>query len=201
MRDVDPLQAAAEAQLERADDAELFESSTDEPPPSLNGVDTDDYGFHLDEPDEDLLDDDLDAGLRDDAEADALDEVAEAFNARDLDRLLEVVAADGEAPGLLGYDRANLPAAIEDLWLRRPNAFMTRGRTPSEDVAVLWEHDGADWWKVAAVHVDDVTDGQVGVIEFSEDGDLLEHAECEPPSIEDMEQGSLWSEWEEGATD
>jgi hypothetical protein len=199
----DPLQAAAEAQLERADDEVLLEDrdTQPEPEPPPNGVHEDEYGFHLDEPEGDLLEDDLDVGLRDDGEADALEDIAEAFNARDLERLLEIVAADGEAPGLLGYDVANLPDAIEELWLRRPNAFLTRGRTPTEDVGVLWEHDGTEWWKVAAVHVDDVADGQVGVLEFSEDGALLELADCEPPSVDDLEEGSRWIEWEEGTAD
>lgn len=203
MRDVDPLQAAAEAQLERADDGVILEApgAEPEPEPLPNGVDEDEYGFHLDEPDADLLDDDLDAGLRDDDEADALESIAEAFNARDLDGLLDVIAPDGEAPGVLGYDRDNLPQAIEELWLRRPNGYLTRGRTPSEDIAVLWDHDGADWWKVAAVHVDDVDDGQVGVLEITEDGALLDQVECEPPSVDDLEEGSRWQEWEEGTTD
>jgi hypothetical protein len=183
--------AGAEAQLDRFDDA-----------PSTNGVGDavhpQDYGIHVDDPETDLLDDDLDAGLRDDVEADAIDAIAEAFNARDLEALLDVVAPDGEAPGILGYDVDNLPRAIEDLWHRRPSICLTRGSAGTEHVGVLWEYDGRAWWRLAAVHVDDVEDGHVGVIEFSDDTTLLEQINSPTPDDE-LEEGALWEEWAEGA--
>jgi hypothetical protein len=49
------------------------------------------------------------------------------------------------------------------------------------------------------VHVDDVEDGQVGVFEFSDDAALLERVECEPPGDDEVEEGTRWAEWEEGA--
>jgi hypothetical protein len=183
--------AGAEAQLDRFDEA-----------PSAPGagasVHPHDYGMHVDDPEADLLTDDLDAGLRDDVEADALDSVAEAFNARDLDSLLDIVAPDGEAPGLLGYDVDNLPQAIEDLWQRRPTVCVTRGMAGTEHVGVLWEHDGKDWWRLAVVHVDDVNDGHIGVLEFSDDTALLEQVECSVPD-DDLDEGSRWAEWSDGA--
>jgi hypothetical protein len=196
MREVDHLQAAAESRLDRvdADRDEVIGQSQ----PEHEGVQTDDYGFHEDDPDVDLLEDDLDAGLRDDDEATAIDAVAEAFNARDLDRLLEIIAADGEAPGMLGYDRANLPGAVEDLWHQRPTVCLTRGRAETEHVGVLWEHDGDDWWRLAVAHVDDVRDGRIGVVEFSEDAALLDRVECEPPHNDELDEGARWSEWDEG---
>jgi hypothetical protein len=196
VRDVDHLQAAAEAQLDRVDEAR--DRVVGGQGPLRDGVATDGYGFHEDDPDADLLDDDLDAGLRDDAAADAIDAVADAFNARDLEAVLEVLAPDGEAPGLLGYDRDNLPAAIEDLWQRRPTVFLCRGRAEDAHVGVLWEHDGEQWWQLAVVHVDDVEDGRIGVIEVSDDAALLESVACEPPDPDDLVEGSRWSEWDEG---
>jgi hypothetical protein len=187
----DRSSAGAEAQLDRFDDA-----------PSTNGVgdtvDPRDYGIHVDDPETDLLDDDLDAGLRDDVEADAIDSIADAFNTRDLDGLLDIVARDGEAPGLLGYDVENLPAAIEDLWQRRPTIALSRGRAGVEHVGVLWEHDGQEWWRLAVLHVDDVVDGTVGVLEFSDDTALLESVVCGEPD-DDLDEGSRWPEWAEGA--
>lgn len=207
-RHYDRAMAAAESRLEALDDAELLpdEAADDEdagasstavtaPEPTVH---TDDFGFHEDDPDGDLLADDLDAGLRDDAEADALDAVAEAFNARDLDQLLSVVAPDGEAPGLLGYDRDNLSEAIEDLWQRRPTCCLTRGHHLDEHIGVLWEHDGSDWWRAAAVHVDDVSEGMIGVLEFTPDPALLEEIVAEPPEADELDEGARWSEWEDG---
>lgn len=202
MNEVDRYQAAAESGLDRIDDVELDPGSIPDDA-SENGaapaIGTEDYGIHLDDPDADLLTDDLDVGLRDDGEADALDALAERFNARDLEGLLEVVSSDAEAPGLLGYDVANLPAAMQDLWSRRPTGCLTRGYVETEHVGVLWEHDGAAWWRVAVVHVDDVVDERIGVLEFSDDPALLERVICDGPDATDLEEGARWVEWDEGA--
>jgi hypothetical protein len=202
VNEVDRYQAAAESGLDRIDDVETDPGSTSDADVSNGAVPaiaTDDYGVHLDDPDVDLLTDDLDAGLRDDGEADALDAVAERFNARNLDGLLDVVSPDAEAPGLLGYDVANLPEAVQDLWSRRPTVCLTRGYVETEHVGVLWEHDGTDWWRVAVVHVDDVVDDRIGVLEFSDDAALLERVVCDGPDAQDLEEGARWVEWDEGA--
>jgi len=199
VREVDHHQAAAEALLDRVDAGSGPDPlETQELP---DGVSVDDYGFHEDDPEVDLLDEDLDVGLRDDAEADAIDAIAEAFNARHLEELLDILAADAETPGFLGPDRANLPEAIEGFWKRRPSLCLTRGHAETEHVGVLWEHDGDDWWPLAALHVDDVQDGRVGVIEVTDDPALLERVHCEPPSGDDLEEGARWSEWEDGDGD
>jgi hypothetical protein len=207
-RPYDRTRAAAESRLEALDDAAILEDdlpvedsdeAEGEPaPPVEPTLGPDDYGFHEDDPEVDLLDDDLDAGLRNDEEADALDAVAEVFNARDLDQLLTIMATDGEVPGLLGYERANLGSAIEDLWQRRPTCCITRGHHLDEHVGVLWEHDGTSWWRVAAVHVDDVKETTIGVLEFTDDPALLEEVVADPPAADELEQGARWAEWEEG---
>lgn len=143
--------------------------------------------------------DDLDVGLRDDREADAIDALAEPFNARDVDGLLGVIAKDAEVPGLASDDLSDLPDAVQELWRRRPTCLLTRGYVEREHVGVLWEHDGEAWWRTAVVHVDDVEDGQVGVFEFSDDPTLLEQVECEPPGDDEVEDGTRWAQWDEGA--
>lgn len=209
-RPYDRLKAGAESRLEALDDAELIpddevvgdpdEPDVDEDTTGDDAVlDPDDYGIHVDDPGSDLLDDDLDVGLRDDGLATALDGLAEVFNARDLEGLMQVVAPDGEAPGLLGYDRANVPDAIEDLWQRRPTCCLTRGYHADTHVGVLWEHDGSAWWRVASVHVADVQEGLIGVIEFADDPALLEQLEADPPDPDDLDEGARWTEWDEGA--
>jgi hypothetical protein len=156
--------------------------------------------LHVDEGDDGHLDDDERDNVAE-IDTDVVDAFAEAFNARDLDALLEVVAADGEAPGLLGGDRESLAEAVEGLWHRRPTCCVTRGRVDEVVVGVLWEHDGAAWWPLATVHVADLDDdGMVGVLEFSDDAALLDEVEAESPDG-DLEEGSRWSEWDEGATD
>lgn len=202
MSDLDPRTAALEAQLDRLDDA----ANADAPSPAAEPPDrgtfdpgTDGYGFHLDDDPDQAIDPLADAVEDHDGngEADVLDELVAAFNGRDLDDLLALVANDGEAPGLLGYDRANLPEAVADLWNRRPTVLVTRGELDGAAAGVLWEHDGADWWRLAVVSVDDVRDGCVGVLEFADDPDLVERVVTEAPD-EELVEGARWQEWDEG---
>ena len=195
---IDAGLAAAEARLDRVDEEVSRREQEEVDEPSTNGVEPDGYGFHVDDPEVDLMADDMDAGLRDDREADAIDALSEPFNARDVDGLLAVIAPDAEVPGFAGPDLRDLPEAVQDLWRRRPTCLLTRGYVEQEHVGVLWEHDGEAWWRTAIVHVDDVVDGMVGVFEFSEDTALLERALCEPPGPEELDEVMRWSVWDEG---
>lgn len=206
MSDLDPRTAALEAQLDRLDDAASAGAPpADESQPPDHGTfdpDADGFGFHLDEdPDRavDVLADDVEDHESADG-TDVVDELVAAFNARDLEDLVELVASDGEAPGLLGYDRANLPEAVADLWNRRPTVVVTRGELAEDGgpCGVLWEHDGTDWWRLALVSVDDIRDGCVGVLEFADDPDLVERVATEKPD-EELVQGARWQEWDEGS--
>jgi hypothetical protein len=203
--DLDPRTAALEAQLDRLDDAALDTGdapSVRSEPPDVGTFDPegDGYGFHVEEDPERVLDPlETDVEVHEGPDAvDAVDELVAAFNARDLEDLLAVVATDGEAPGLLGYDRANLPEAVADLWDRRPTVHVTRGELEGRVAGVLWEHDGTSWWRLAVVSVDDVRDGCVGVLEFVDDPDLVERVVTEAPEDE-LVEGARWQEWEEGA--
>ena len=206
---VDRYQAAAERGLDRLDDlaAGRDDGSTDgetadDDAPVEGGVGqavvADEYGIHVDDPETDLLDDDLDVGLRDDREADLLDSLGEVFNARDLEGLLELLSDDAEVSGLLAHDRDDVADAVRDLWRRRPTCCLTRGFALAEHVGVLWEHDGQAWWRIAAVHIDDPAESHLGVLEFSDDPALLEQIDCDPPDPDDLEEGARWSEWEDG---
>ena len=199
-----------EAQLDhldqvRSDEEERDEASRTELDRGAFDPVEDAFGFHVDGPD-DLptgtvaLDDDTDGlptHVDEGTVVAVLDELVVAFNHRDLEDLLEVIAADGEAPGLLGYDRDNLPDAVTDLWVRRPTVQLTRGTVDDSAVGVLWEHDGSAWWRLAAVCIDDVHDGVVGVVEFADDPELLERVEASEPD-DDLLEGERWQEWDEG---
>jgi hypothetical protein len=190
----DRLQAAAESRLHSLD-GEVSSDDASEPR-DVTALDHDELGYHVDDPDAEV-DDRLDEVAE--IDTDVVDAIAEAFNARDLDAFLDVVAADGEAPGLLGGDRAGLAEAIESLWHRRPTACITRGRVHDVVVGVMWEHDGGAWWPLATVHVDDLDDdGRVGVLEFSDDPSLLDEVDVESPDG-DLEEGARWEEWDEGS--
>lgn len=192
------LRAAAASQRIPLDDADDPVDAAEERDPDV--LDRDAVGMHVDGPDaesDEAEDDELDPVAE--IDTDAIDAVAEAFNARDLDALLEVVAADAEAPGLLGGDQDGLAESVQGLWHRRPTCCMTRGRVDDVVVGVLWEQDGAAWWPLATVHVDDIDDeGRPGVLEFADDAGLLDEVVADPPDG-DLEEGARWVEWEEGA--
>lgn len=202
---VDRTIAAAEARLDRLDDRPAETDAATAP----DHIDLDGDDLHIADGDEALEAEaavglttdeillELDGGP--DAElTDCIEAFAEAFNARDLDSLLELLTDDCEAPGL-GNDVDNLPEAIEDLWDRRPSCLLTRGEHDGDALAVMWElGEGGGWWRIATVHFDDCADGQVGVIEFSDDPSILEEVETSTPDG-DLEEGARWEEWNEGA--
>lgn len=195
-RSIDRAQARAESALDRLD------ATRDDEPDPVSVVDLEDATtMHVEdglveaEEEDDLLD--LPAHP-DESLCGALDGFLEAFNARDLDTLLDTVAEDVEVPGL-GYDRDNFPEALEDLWERRPSALLTRGRLDDDRcVGVVWELGTDGWWRVGVVHVDDPVDGRLGVVEFNDDPAVLEQVVTDPPDG-DLEEGARWEEWEEGA--
>lgn len=127
---------------------------------------------------------------------DAVESFNEAFNARDLEGCLEVLADDVEAPGL-GNDRDNLSEALEDLWDRRPTCVLTRGTDGDRCVSVLWEVVDAAWVAVAPVFFDDCGEGLIGMIELADDPGALERIRATAPEAE-FEEGATWQEWETG---
>lgn len=200
--------AAAEAQLERLDDGRA-----DGPPDDSGTVDAVELsdGMHIEADDEELeapaavglttgeilleLDGHGDAEV-----VDCVDAFTEAYNARDLEALLELMSEDGEMPGL-GNDLDNLPEAVEDLWERRPSTMLTRAALDAQVLAVMWElGDAGQWWQVATLHFDDCRDGQIGVVEFSDDPAILEEVQTVAPDA-DLDEGSRWEEWTDGAVD
>lgn len=188
--------AAAEAGLERIDDEQ---AEAEGPTEVVELLDGDDAGWHV-EDEAASLDDEEDqdsAGHVSVLHDDLLDALNEAFNARDLEGVLDVLADDVELPGLAG-DRLELPERIEDLWERRPTSLLTRAVNGDEGIAVLWEiGDEGRWWPLATVHVDDVDDGRAGVLEFSDDVSLLDELAPEMPDG-DLDEGARWHEWTDG---
>lgn len=202
MVEFDRGREAAEAQLDRLDAAALDGSGPQGAGADGAGADgvvgADDFGLHVDDPQLDLLADESASESEDNGEADVLDAAAEAFNARDLDGLLVLLAPDGELGGLLGQDPSELPEVVESLWHRRPTCCLTRGQVDDAHVGVLWDTDGSAWWRLAVLHVDDVVDGRAGVIELTDDPTLVERVSTDPPELAELEEGARWSEWEDG---
>ncbi len=190
---VDRAMAAAESRLDRIDDA------PDEPETQYSGdVSPDEDGMHVEGSDASVDErEEEDAPSGPDAEVvDVINAFADAFNARDMDGVLDLLTADAETPGL-GGDRDNAPAALHDLWDQRPTSVVTRGEHEDGCVAVLWDLGGEGWWRVGMIWFDDVSDGQAGVVEFVDDPTVLEAVIADEPDG-DVEEGMSWHEWDEG---
>ncbi|MDX1510121.1 MAG: hypothetical protein R3249_02135 [Nitriliruptorales bacterium] len=197
MSELDIQLAAAEAGLARIDDEA---GEPDGPTEVLEVLEDADGGWHVEDENGPVDVDDDEDGHVSVLHDDLLDTLNEAFNARDLEGLLEVLADDVELPGLAG-DRLELPERLEDLWERRPTCLLTRAVNGTEGISVLWEiGDEGRWWPLATLHVDDVVDGRAGVLEFSDDVSLLDELDPEVPD-DDLDEGSRWEEWDEGAID
>lgn len=195
-RSMDPTLAAAESRLDRLDD-EGGDAQGD------SGVSIVEFeeSMHIEGETPSTADDEVIEAIDQDAElGDLVGAFNEAFNARDLDGLLELVADDLETPGW-GHDRSSFADAVEELWERRPSVCLTGVQRAGSSLSIVWEFgDDAGWWPVAVVHFDDVEDGSVGVVAVSDDPALLEEIPADPPDL-DLEQGARWDEWEEGAAD
>lgn len=192
MNGIDRQSAAAEAALDRIDDAPGA--------PGANGrVELTD-GMHVEtEPSELGGEDDEDrAGHVRVDHSELVDEVCEGFNARDIDALADLCAGDCECPGLAS-DVDDLENALGDLWERRPTITMTRSVDDAGvAVGVLWERgETAGWAPIGTCHVDVDGDGMAAVLEFSDDVGLLDQLTLDPPDGE-LEEGATWAEWDEG---
>ena len=125
----------------------------------------------------------------------------DAFNARDLEAVLTLVAADVECPDAAGPGAPAFADELTSIWERSPGALLTLAVLDDEPCAVAWlpEEDGC--WRRAtlvrcAAHEHDPS--LLGVVALVDDPDGLDRAETEDPTGEELDEGSAWSEWTDG---
>ncbi|MBW3577806.1 MAG: hypothetical protein KY462_08735 [Actinobacteria bacterium] len=139
---------------------------------------------------------------------DLIDAFVEAYNAHDVDRVVELLSDDAELPGL-GDDVAGFIRACGTLWDQRPHAILTRGLLDDEPVAVLWDIGERSepavasdiWTRMALLCFDRAGDGDedtLGLIEGVDDPASLEAVDTDSPDP-DLVEGARWREWDEGA--
>ncbi|MDP8970248.1 MAG: hypothetical protein M3N52_07100 [Actinomycetota bacterium] len=134
-----------------------------------------------------------------DTELEALrDAFAAAFNARDLDAVLDLVVADVECPDMNGAGPSLLAEEIEAIWQRSPGAILTRAFLDGAPVALAWLPDEDGCWSRAGLVCFDVSGGLLSLVELPDDADALDRAEAEEPTGEELEEWSDWSEWDRG---
>lgn len=192
----DRHEATAQARIERLKD-QADESVVVEDAASDDGRVPEDYGVTADELADMHItdgDDDLPTEVEEHATVygdDLVDAFAEAFNARDLDGVLELCSRDCEVPGLVS-GLGDVEPALAELWERRPTITVTRAVDDGRAFGVLWERiSSGSWGAVGTVHAD--LDGErAAVLEFTDDPELLDRVSPPPPDDEDP----IWDDLE-----
>lgn len=144
-------------------------------------------------------DDDLGPDL-DDADLETLRSAfVEAFNARDLDAVLDLVAIDAELPDVSGEGHDDLTDELRAIWERSPVVVLTDARVDDAPAAVAWLPDEHARWTRVALVTFDAEDGQLTVIELTDDAEALHGALAEDPVGDIVDEELDWSSWDEGA--
>ncbi len=127
------------------------------------------------------------------------DAFVEAFNARDLDEIVGLVADDIECPDIRNGDGVGaLTEELEAIWERSPGAVLTRAFLEAEPCAVGWLPDEEGSWSRAALVCFDAEDGLLTLVELPDDADALDRVEAEEPTGEELEEWADWAEWDRG---
>jgi hypothetical protein len=125
-------------------------------------------------------------------------EFVAAFNARDLDAVLALVADEVECPDRRTAGAAALTEELSAIWDRSPGVILTDALLDGAPCAVAWLPDEDGCWYRAALVCLDAEGGLLQLVELPDDADALERAETDDPTGEELEQGTVWPEWDAG---
>lgn len=117
----------------------------------------------------------------------------EAFNARDLESLMELLSDDVEFdnPAIEGHQA--VASELIAIWERSPDVFLTRAFHDDEPCAVAWRPDEVGGWARTAMLCFDVAKDLIVVIEIPDDAGTLATAVAEDPAGEELEE---WFDWD-----
>ena len=128
------------------------------------------------------------------------DEFVDAFNARDLEAILALVAADLECPDIGGEGSAAFAAELAAIWDRSPGAIVTRAFLDDSPCAVAWVPDEDGSWSRAGLLALDGDEDLLRLVELVDDPDSMDRVVTDDPAGEEMDEGLGWSEWDRGET-
>ena len=135
----------------------------------------------------------------DDADLETLrNAFVEAYNARDLDGVLEVVSPDAELPDISGEGHDALIDELESVWERSPLVVLTPAHVGDAPAAVAWLPDERGRWHRAGLLTFDSDDGRLTVVEMPDDAEALDEALAEDPVGDIVSEELDWSEWDRG---
>lgn len=128
----------------------------------------------------------------------SLDEFVDAFNARDLELLAELIAPDVEADLVGASSRDEALGGFDDLILRNPTLLLSRGDLGPEPIAVAWVFDlDTDDFRAlgyVTVDLDDSTESLIQRIVYVDELPDTDELVMETPDRDDL---SEWVEWVE----
>jgi hypothetical protein len=143
-------------------------------------------------------DDELGPDL-DDADLETLrNAFVEAYNARDLDSILELVSTDAELPDISGDGRDALAEELQAVWQRSPVVVLTHASVENAPVAVAWLPDEHGRWTRSGLMTFDGDQGRLTVVEMPDDAAALELALAEDPIGDVLDEELDWSQWDRG---
>jgi hypothetical protein len=124
------------------------------------------------------------------------DALVDAFNARDLDGIAELVS-DSVTSDV--FEGVGIDAALEglsDLWMRYPSLVATRGDCENDCVVALWLLDEEGVFQSMGFLELTIEEDQIEHVTYIDDDDADFHAE--PPDDEQAEEWLDWAEWDRG---
>ena len=127
-------------------------------------------------------------------------EFVDLFNARDMDSLADLLAADAESSFLHESSRTGVVDGLEDLIFRRPDIVTTRGDLGTAPVAAVWFLDAdTDRYRLCGYFAIELADdeppliGRIDLVEEIPDDDLV----VETPDDSERPEWEDWSAQDE----
>lgn len=139
-----------------------------------------------------------DDALGDPELAELRDAFVEAWNDRNIERLLSLVVDDVDCPDVPGEGAVELADEVQGIWERSPGAILTRGSLGDESCAVAWLPDEDACWSRAALLCFDSAQGQITLVAVPDDPDALARTESSEPAGDELDAWLDWAEWERG---
>ena len=129
------------------------------------------------------------------------DAFVEAFNARDLEAILDLVADDVETPDLLGEGRDALSEELEAMWEDFPGMTLTRAVVDGRPSAMAWRPDDDASWSPSMLFTFDDDRGVLVLVEIADDPDELERAVADDLEDEPPDEEVTWPGWDRAEDD
>jgi hypothetical protein len=152
-------------------------------------------------PSSDFFSDDQSRRIENAALDNAIDELVDVLNGRDLDGLGELLAATAEASFLGESSRDGVVDGFNDLFLRYPTLLVTRGEAGPDPIVAVWIFDRvADRFDPFGYMTFETSDDEEGLIQRVEYIDELPDSEdllVETPERSELQEWEDWSELDE----